>query len=344
VSKEAFLRRLRRALKGLAPAEIDEIVADYAAHFDEALTAGRSEAGTAAALGDPERLAREHLTDVHYRQWRQQRRAASFVKWLLVSTGLAFLLPCAGLLMLAVPLLAVVLVVALLGGGVMLLSLVPVLAGLLLLLAAGLGAGALVARHRDRLQPFGADGDDVVERELAWSPAQRMQICLPAEVHWKPAAVPRALVRANPWLIEHLRLEGNRLAGRFNWRAFRRNHIEVRLEGPAIAHWAMVGSGDLFLHDVAQQDLHLELDGSGSICATGRVEDVSVAIAGSGDVDIGMLQQARATVEVRGSGDAVVAPSEAADLSIHGSGDIRVLSRPATVRTHVAGSGDVCMA
>ena len=56
-ARTEFLATLRAGLRG-APA-IDEIIADYTAHFDEGTAANRSEAEVAAALGDPLALAEE---------------------------------------------------------------------------------------------------------------------------------------------------------------------------------------------------------------------------------------------------------------------------------------------
>ena len=54
-----FLAALRAGLRGAPDSSIEEIVADYNAHFDEGLAAGRSESDIAAALGDPLALAGE---------------------------------------------------------------------------------------------------------------------------------------------------------------------------------------------------------------------------------------------------------------------------------------------
>lgn len=58
-ARELFLTMLRAGLRGAPPGAIDEIIADYSAHFDEGAAAQRSEAGIAAALGDPLALANE---------------------------------------------------------------------------------------------------------------------------------------------------------------------------------------------------------------------------------------------------------------------------------------------
>ena len=54
-----FLAVLRAGLRGAPASAIDEILADYAAHFAEGAAANRPEADIAAALGDPQVLADE---------------------------------------------------------------------------------------------------------------------------------------------------------------------------------------------------------------------------------------------------------------------------------------------
>ncbi len=73
-----FLDTLRRRLAGLPPAEIDDLVADYATHFADGMAAGRSEADIAQALGDPMRLARELRAEAGFRRWETERTPASF--------------------------------------------------------------------------------------------------------------------------------------------------------------------------------------------------------------------------------------------------------------------------
>ncbi len=43
MSRDAYLSALRVHLKGLQPKVADEIVADYASHFDEGRAAGRKD-------------------------------------------------------------------------------------------------------------------------------------------------------------------------------------------------------------------------------------------------------------------------------------------------------------
>jgi uncharacterized membrane protein len=79
MTRAEFIGQLRRALAGMAPKEIDDIVADYSAHFDEGVAAGRSEQDVASALGDPQRLARELRAEAGLRRWETQRTPGSLI-------------------------------------------------------------------------------------------------------------------------------------------------------------------------------------------------------------------------------------------------------------------------
>jgi uncharacterized membrane protein len=76
--KSEFLNTLRRRLNGLPPQELDELLADYSAHFADGEAAGRSEEEVAAALGDPLRLVRELRAEHGFRRWESQRTPTNF--------------------------------------------------------------------------------------------------------------------------------------------------------------------------------------------------------------------------------------------------------------------------
>ncbi len=98
MTREAFIARLRAGLTDVQPAAAEEIVADYEAHFTEGAAKGRSEAEIAAALGDPDRLARELKAEAGLRQWETRRspEAAAVAVFAVLGLGaidILFLLP-----------------------------------------------------------------------------------------------------------------------------------------------------------------------------------------------------------------------------------------------------------
>ena len=98
MTRAEFLTRLRRGLNGLPPETVDEIVADHEAHFVEAAAKGRADPEIAAALGNPERLAREVRAEAGLARWEAEKTPANAVAAMVALIGLAsldilFLLP-----------------------------------------------------------------------------------------------------------------------------------------------------------------------------------------------------------------------------------------------------------
>jgi uncharacterized membrane protein len=98
MTRQAFMARLREGLRGLPLQTEAEILADYERHFAEGAAAGRSEAEVAAALGDPDRLARELRAEAGVRRWESERNASSAGAAVFAVLGLGaidiiFLLP-----------------------------------------------------------------------------------------------------------------------------------------------------------------------------------------------------------------------------------------------------------
>jgi uncharacterized membrane protein len=88
MTRQEFLRRLRAGLVGLPTASANEIAADYETHFDDGIAAGRSEAEVAAALGDPDRLARELRAEAGAQRWHQEKNPSAAAAAVFAVLGL----------------------------------------------------------------------------------------------------------------------------------------------------------------------------------------------------------------------------------------------------------------
>jgi uncharacterized membrane protein len=149
MNRDAFLHILSDGLDGLPAHEIDDILADYVAYFDEAHSSGRSEEEVAAALGDPRRLARELRAESGLRRWENHRSLGNSATVLLAIGGLAavdilFLLPLLFGVMLAMFVMGLVIFVLGIVGIGLLLSLLKIghftsVAAFVLRAAAGVG-------------------------------------------------------------------------------------------------------------------------------------------------------------------------------------------------------------
>lgn len=77
MTRAEFMGRLRRGLVGMPTAAAADIASDYETHFEDGVAAGRSEAEVAAALGDPDRLARELRAEAGAQRWHQEKNPSA---------------------------------------------------------------------------------------------------------------------------------------------------------------------------------------------------------------------------------------------------------------------------
>jgi len=124
--------------------------------------------------------------------------------------------------------------------------------------------------------------------------------------------------------------------------------LKVRVCGPDVRVLEQHGSGDLdCLTDiVTDEDLSLAVNGSGEVNVLGvQCNTLSASVSGSGDIETGSVQCVDAVARVSGSGsfDADAVRCTEMSLSVSGSGDAGVDHAEVTgaLRATVSGSGDV---
>lgn len=118
-------------------------------------------------------------------------------------------------------------------------------------------------------------------------------------------------------------------------------HVSVEITLPDLRFASIEGSGGLNLEELHQDEIDLEVTGSGTIRASGEVIRLHAVISGSGDVKAQYLQAAITELRVTGSGDIKAQASESLSARVSGSGDIKVWGNPAKRDTRVSGSGDI---
>lgn len=91
MKQDAFIQRLRQALGSLPKRDVDEIIADYREYIGDALSAGRTEEDVIAALGEPEKLARELKAQANFRQWEERRSFGNLMRVVGSIAGLGLL-------------------------------------------------------------------------------------------------------------------------------------------------------------------------------------------------------------------------------------------------------------
>jgi hypothetical protein len=187
-----------------------------------------------------------------------------------------------------------------------------------------------------------------VSREIAWDESDRLEIALPADVVFTQAPTARLTVTGPQDAVNRVVLDGGRLhfrdgrrgwfrSGRGGWNMAR---IQVTAAAPDTKAFSLFGSPDLTITGFDQDELELEIHGSGDVVANGRAGKLSIDVGGSGVVDSSGLVAREASVDMKGSGKVRIAPQTRAEVSIAGSGDVVGVGTADKVEIEIKGSGD----
>lgn len=206
------------------------------------------------------------------------------------------------------------------------------------------------ARHgwwSDRWNWFDDDGAGSGEtdagaletRTFTWPDGDRLELDVPATLHFRPAATWTLAIRGRARTLERLQVSGGRIA--LESGQHRLGDLDIELSGPALRAVVLNGAGELTLDGIQQDALRIDIHGSARARASGSVRELRLAITGSGSAQLAALRTRSAQVRIGGSGDADIDCTDSVDVLILGSGDVRLHAHPLHLSSKVIGSGEV---
>lgn len=186
-------------------------------------------------------------------------------------------------------------------------------------------------------------------RDIAWAGGDWLGVDVPAEVRYSQGPVAKITVSGPRALVDRLVVVDGALrfrdpegvVGEGLRVHYSRDRLTITVVAPAVKRFVLNGSPELSITAYDQPELTVEINGSGSVTATGRTDVLTLAIAGSGDADLAALSTRDAKVSLAGSGDAELSPTGAAQVDIAGSGDVTLTTKPASLGSNIDGSGDL---
>ena len=194
--------------------------------------------------------------------------------------------------------------------------------------------------------PFGrscaTNGATASERRLTWDGDDTVNIAGFATVHYRGDEGDEVIVRGAPDLVANVEVQSGKIT--LNCHGAGSRAVDITLPGRAFRKMHLSGSGKVLLENVSQPELVLGISGSGSLRAQGSVDRLTVSIAGSGGANLADLAVKQLTLKVAGSGNIEAAPKDVADITVSGTGNVRLLTRPGQLRSHVSGSGRITQA
>lgn len=90
MNREQFMRSLERNLKKLRQEERQDILQDFAEHFDIGIENGKTEEEIAASLGSPQQIAKELLAQHYIKEAESTYSAGNILKAAWASLSLGF--------------------------------------------------------------------------------------------------------------------------------------------------------------------------------------------------------------------------------------------------------------
>jgi hypothetical protein len=186
----------------------------------------------------------------------------------------------------------------------------------------------------------GSERSRIETRDFVWGAGDRLELDVPANLHFQPAAQWHLSIRAPQRVLDRMRVGGGRVATSRPYHHYV-GPLDIELSGPALDDITVNGAGKLVLDRLQQDALTVAIHGSGSVRANGSIDKLNLQIVGSGDAELAQLAVHSSSIFIAGSGAADIAPSEDADVFIAGSGDVRLHTHPKHLSSRVAGSGRI---
>jgi hypothetical protein len=178
-------------------------------------------------------------------------------------------------------------------------------------------------------------------REIAWPGGDKIEFDVPGDVQYTQGPGPGKLVITGPSdALDRVEVSGGQLQYRDD-DDFDDTRLSVVMTAPDVRRFSISGDNNLSIAGYDQDDLAVDVSGHGVVNAKGKARAVSLAISGDGDVDLSGVAAQSANADISGSGRASIAPTDEANLSISGSGEIDLLTHPAKLNSDVSGSGRV---
>lgn len=186
--------------------------------------------------------------------------------------------------------------------------------------------------------------DEPGRKEWNWNGQHSLSLGVPAVVRYQRSGTPRIVVTGPKEALDRVLVgEGRIVRDDDGWRwGFGGDEtLQVTITGVALDRVSIGGSGKIHLGRLDQERMDASIGGSGTITAEGRVEHLDLKIGGSGKIDFGQVTARDAQIKIGGSGNIDVTPREQANVTIGGSGTVRMGVKPAHMRARVAGSGHI---
>ena len=199
------------------------------------------------------------------------------------------------------------------------------------------------ARAFEQMKPL---IDVASHKAWRWNGGDTLAMDAPINIRYQSKAsaegsAPQVALIGPPELLQHVQVSEGRITADTSVTRASGKKVEAVVSGAPIRKFVVNSNENLDLGEINQEGLDLHLNGSGTISGRGKVEHLNLTIAGSGEAKLGGLEVMGDTkVSILGNGDASLSPHGRVKLFVAGSGNLRMLTKPAELRQTIIGSGE----
>lgn len=202
--------------------------------------------------------------------------------------------------------------------------------------------GGWINVMRDGVAPTDGSGR-IVRLSRAVRPFSAIRLEGPAAVEFVAGPTLSIEVEADNNLQDRITTEVDDGVLRIDTRgSFRTRHVPlVRVVAPGLDSLRARGSGAVSIRGLDERTLSIVLYGSSDITVEGRAAEASIALYGSGVIDLTAVRSPHMRVALYGSGDARVRTDEELSAIVYGSGNIEYAGEPRWLDERVLGTGEI---
>jgi hypothetical protein len=213
-----------------------------------------------------------------------------------------------------------------------------------------MGAAAAISggQFEDILvDPFGGEHCDTIagatatSRTLDWDGSDHAGLAIPGTANYAPGNDDKVHAAGDAQVLAHLRIRDGKIEMDCRGWHSRVKNVTITLPGREFRKFQLAGTGTLNLNGLNQTELAVDMAGLGTITAHGKVDDLSIRMAGVSTADFGQVTGRKAKVKMAGVNKAHIAPTEEADIDIAGPSEVTLHSNPPKLDTRIAGPGRI---
>ncbi len=117
--------------------------------------------------------------------------------------------------------------------------------------------------------------------------------------------------------------------------------ITLQITSPSLLAIFLDGSGKFTIDNINSPQLLVNISGSSTFTASGKVNNIEIQISGAGDVNTQSLDANEVALNIIGSGDLRVTAHKKLTATLLGSGEVKYFGNPGIIEKNIIGAGEV---